>query len=209
MSRTNVELDIQAFQKDLLDLAAQAPAIMARSINRAAVSGQTAMAKAITDDTGLALKYSKRSIVLDKATHSHPVAALEIKAERIPLIAFQARGPTPSKGKGRGVSYGLKGSRNRNPNAFIAKVASSAQRLQGISHTGVMMRTAKMYHPRESSRKSRGARGLNLPIIELRGPSAAHVFEKHMDTFKAAAQESLVKNLAHEISFAKSRSGGE
>jgi hypothetical protein len=205
----SVNFDLKAFETELLEMAAQAPAIVSRSVNRAAVSGRAAMSRAITDDTGLAFKYSKRAIKLDKATRSHPTATLIIDAERIPLIAFGARGPRPSKGRGRGVSYGLKGSRNRNPNAFIAKVASSAQRLQGISHEGVMMRTAKMYHPRASLRKSRGARGLNLPIIELRGPSAAHVFKAKMDVFKAAAQESLVKNLAHEISFTKSKAGGE
>lgn len=209
MSRMSVELEFKAFEKELLEMAAQAPAIVSRSLNRAAGSGQAAMAKAITDDTGLAFKYSKRSIKLDKATRSRPVAALEINANRIPLIAFGARGPEPSKGKGRGVSYGLKGSRNRNPNAFIAKVASAAQREQGVSHKGVMMRTAKMWHPRASSRQSAKGWSLNLPIIELRGPSAAHVFEAHMDVFKAAAQESLVKNLAHEIAFAKSKDGGK
>lgn len=204
--------DIKALEKELLEIGKQGPAAMSRSLNRAITSGQTAMARKITENTGLALKYSKRAIKPDKATRSRPVAAVVINAERIPLIAFQARGPMPSRGKGRkgrGVSYGLKGSRNRNPNAFIAKVASAAQREQGISHTGVMMRTAKMSHPRASTKQSKKGWSLNLPIIELRGPSAAHVFEKHMDVFKATALESLVKNLRHEIDFAKSKAGGK
>jgi len=49
-------LDIRALQKDLLEMGQQAPLIMARALNRAAVSGQTAMVKAVSADTGIAAK---------------------------------------------------------------------------------------------------------------------------------------------------------
>ena len=174
-------LDIEAFRKDLEDLGARAPLIMARALNRAAVSGQTAMTKAISADTGIASKNVKREIRIDKASRSKPVVALTIAGRRIPLIAFQARGPEPSRGKGRGVSYRLPGGRGRIGNAFIATMPSG--------HRGVFRRKARK----------------RLAIMELRGPSLPHVFEKKFDVFRATAQESLVNNLASEIGFEKSK----
>lgn len=179
VSSYRFELDIRALQKDLESLAAQAPAIMARSLNRAGVSGQTAMVRAIGADTGIAQKNIKREIVLDKATRSAPVVRLTIAGRRLPLVAFQARGPEPSRGRGKGVSYRLPTGRGRVPNAFLATMRSG--------HRGVFKRK----------------RSRRLAIIELQGPSLPHVFEKKLDAFHVAAQASLVKNLEHEISFAR------
>jgi len=185
-------LDIESLRKDLTELGHRAPLIMSRALNRAAVSGQAAMVKYITRDTGIAAKNVKREIVLDKAKRTHPVAALTIAGRRIPLIAFSARGPEPTRGRGRGVSYRLPGGRGRVPDAFIATVGAGG-------HRGVFKRIGP------SRRRGRGAWSPNLPIVELRGPSIPHVFEKRLDIFRAAAQESLLKNLASEISFEKSK----
>lgn len=191
-SSYSFELDIRALQKDLQSMADQAPAILARSLNRAAISGQTAMVRAITADTGIAAKNVKREIVLDKASRSIPLARLTIAGKRIPLIAFSARGPEPSRGRGRGVSYQLPTGRGRAPSAFIATMKSG--------HRGVFRRK-----PGRETSKRHGAPPTSpqLPIMELRGPSIPHVFEKKLAVFEAAAQASLVKNLEHEISFAR------
>jgi hypothetical protein len=173
------EADIRALQKDLESMADQAPAILARALNRAGVSGQTAMVRAITADTGLAAKDVKREIALDKATRSFPLVRLTIKGRRLPLVAFQARGPEPSRGRGKGVSYRLPTGRGRVPDAFIATMKSG--------HRGVFKRKAKK----------------RLAIIELQGPSLPHVFEKKLAAFQEAAQASLIKNLEHDISFAR------
>jgi hypothetical protein len=196
VSRFAFELDIRAFQKDLEDMAAQAPAIMAYALNRALVSGQTAMVRAVTADTGIAAKNVRREIVLDKANLSRPVAALTIAGKRIPLIAFQARGPEPSRGRGKGVSYRLPTGRGHIPNAFIATMMSG--------HRGVFTRKPGFA---KSKRHGEQETRPQLPIQEKRGPSLPHVFEKFVPTFQAAAQESLVKNLAHEIAWAKSKQG--
>lgn len=188
-------LDIESLRKDLLDLGYQAPLILARALNRAATSGQAAMVKVVAADTGLAAKYVKREIVIDKAIRTRPLVALTIAGKRLPLIAFGARGPEPTRGRGRGVSYGMKGGRSLIPDAFIARVGAGG-------HRGVFKRIGT------SRRRSRGAWSPNLPIVELRGPSVPHVFEKHLDKFRAAAQESLAKNLASEISFARSKETG-
>lgn len=195
MSRFDIQLDLQELKKDLEGMAARAPAIMARALNRAGVSGQTAMTKAVSADTGIAQKNVKREIQLDKATRTTPRVALTIKGRRIPLIAFQARGPEPSRGRGKGVSYRLPTGRGRVGDAFIATM--------GSGHRGVFKRKPG------ASRRGRKATRPLLPIMELRGPSLPHVFEKFIPKFREAAQESFVKNLRSDISFAKSKEAGE
>src|SRR3990172_8829858 len=190
MSIERFAFDLGTLKRDLEALGAQAPLVMARALNRAILSGQTAMVKTIGADTGIAAKNIKREIRIDKAQRTRPVAAIEIVGRRIPLIAFSARGPEPSRGRGRGgsgpgggrgrgVSYRLLGGRGRISNAFIATMPSG--------HRGVFRRKTKR----------------RLAIFELHGPSIPHVFEKHFPVFRAAAEESLLKNLASEISFAR------
>lgn len=189
MIQASFDLEIKALQKDLEQLGRQAPIVMARALNRAAVSGQTAMVKAVATDTGLAQKNIKREIRIDKATRTTPTVALEIQGRRIPLIAFQARGPEPSRGRGRGVRYSQKGGlRGHIPNAFIATMESG--------HRGVFVRSKKNFMKDRPKRHA---------IDEKFGPSLPHVFEKFLPQFQAAAQESLVKNLRSEISFARSK----
>lgn len=195
MSRVDIQLDIRELQKDLEQMAARAPAIVARSLNRAGVSGRTAITKAVVADTGLMTKYVTREIGLEKATQASHKVAVTIKGRRIPLIAFSARGPEPSRGRGRGVSYRLPTGRGRIGDAFIATMKSG--------HRGVYRRK-----PGASRRGPKATRPL-LPIMELRGPSLPHVFEKKLGVFHGAAQESLVKNLRSEISFARSKETGD
>lgn len=187
--------DLGELKRDLETLGNSAPIVLARALNRAIVSGQTAMTKAISADTGLASRYVKREIKVDRAQRGHPSAAIEIAGRRIPLIAFQARGPEPSRGRGRGVSYRLPTGRGRIPDAFIATVGVGG-------HRGVFRR--------KPGARRRGPEPMRsqLPIFELRGPSLPHVFEKQFPAFRAAAEESLLKNLASEISFERSKQTG-
>ena|SRR3990172_2558910 len=189
MSIERFAFDLGTLKRDLEALGAQAPLVMARALNRAILSGQTAMVKTIGADTGIAAKNIKREIRIDKAQRTRPVAAIEIVGRRIPLIAFSARGPEPSRGRGRGVSYRLPGGRGRISNAFIATMKSG--------HRGVFRRKPGARRHGEPPTRPQ------LPIFELRGPSIPHVFEKHFPIFRAAAEESLLKNLASEISFAR------
>lgn len=179
MSIERFAFDLGTLKQDLETLGAQGPLIMARALNRAIVSGRTAMTREIVADTGLQSRYVSREIKVDKAQRTNPIAAIEIAGSRIPLIAFGARGPEPSRGRGQGVSYRLPTGRGRVGNAFIATMPSG--------HRGVFKRKAKK----------------RLTIMELRGPSLPHVFEKKFPVFRAAAEESLLKNLASEISFAR------
>jgi hypothetical protein len=150
------------------------------------------MVKEVARDTGLSSKYIKRDLRLDKATRTKPVVAIEIVGRRIPLIAFSARGPEPSRGKGRGVSYRLPTGRGRIANAFIATVGIGG-------HRGVFKRMGPSRH------KSVGAWSKNLPIVELRGPSLPHVFEKFLHVFKEAAQWGILSSLSGAISWERAK----
>lgn len=180
----DVMLDTAGLTEDLRSLGGSAPLVMARALNRAGTSGRAAMVKAIKKDTGIASKNIRREILLFKASRVRPVVRISIRGRRIPLIAFQARGPEPSRGRGRGVSYKLPTGRGRIANAFIATMPSG--------HRGVYKRRATK----------------RLPIMELFGPSLPNVFEKHLPTFRKAASDSFSKNLANEITFARTQKKG-
>lgn len=181
-----------AIARDFQTFRAKFPAAEARALNRSIGTGRTTMTRLIVEDTGLAAGVVRNEIVIELATTSKKVARLIVKGSRIPLINFKARGPEPSRGKGRGVTARLPQATTY-PHAFIATLSSG--------HRGVFQRV----NLNRSERKSRGARGKNLPIRELRGPSLPRVFEKHTDEGMAVALAALNKNLTHELAFAANR----
>lgn len=185
MSVERFAFELGELRKQLETLGNAAPVVLARALNRGVTSGRAAMTRVIASDTGISSRAIGAEIRVEKAQRSRPVAAVEIAGRRIPLIAFQARGPEPSRGRGRGVSYRLPSGRGRVGDAFIATMPSG--------HRGVFKRRAKK----------------RLAITELHGPSLPHVFEKHFPVFRAAAEESLLKNLASEISFERSKVAAE
>ena len=153
-----------------------------RSFTRAAKTGVTVMSRLIAKDTGLKVGDVKKEI---KTAINTENAQISVTGARIPLIKFRAKGPEPSRGQGRGVSYRLPGSKGRVKKAFIATMPSG--------HRGVFVR-------KEGADRH--------PIVELRGPSLPKVFDKHAEAGRTAAVESLVKNLKHEMEFAIKRAGG-
>jgi hypothetical protein len=196
VSRTSFLFDIRELHNELRDLGRDMPMIMARSLNRAATAGKTAMVRAAAKDSGIQVKYINREIRVDKANRTRPTVTVEVVGKRLPVIAFDAKGPEPSRGRGRGVSWrGEGGSRKRDAHAFITHVGKG-------QHRGVFKRLAK-----SRSRRGQPAHSPGLPIRELMGPSIPTVLEKQLPVFRSAADEALLKNLRHEIDFAKQRAG--
>lgn len=161
-----------------------------RALRRTSTSVRQVMASAVAKDTGVRVAKVKDEIrvKLDSEARS---ATVSISGARIPLIEFQARGPFPSRGRGRGVSAVISGERKRYPNAFIAEMRSG--------HKGVFTRVGA------SARRSPTAWSKNLPIAELRGPSLPHVFAKYIPLGVERAEEQMAKNLAHEFARAFSQ----
>lgn len=172
---------VEAVTAHLAARLANLPIAEVRAINRTIGSVRTVMVRLIAEDVGLKQKDVRDALRMQQASLSRPEAILAAKLKRIPLIDFQATGPEPSRGKGRGVSYKLSGGRSRIQNAFIATMPSG--------HRGVFVRKAKA----------------RLGIREAFGPSLGHVFAKHTAAGIARGREVLVANLKHEIEFA---SGG-
>lgn len=163
---------------DALDgLKTGAPRAIVRALNRAIGSANTVEVKAIAENTGLKAKDVRSRIRVEKASFNRPVASLSASLKRIPRIEFNARGPRPSRGKGRGVSFaGEGGGRITVADAFIATMASG--------HEGVFRRAGKS----------------RLPIQELMGPSIGHVFIKYRPEAIARAEEIFLSNFDHEMS---------
>lgn len=168
---------------DMADYPGRVSKAMVRALNRAIGSARTVIVREIARDMGLKSKDVRDALRMSEATMSRPESSLAARLKRIPLIDFNARGPEPSRGKGRGVSYRLPGGKGRAPNAFIATM--------GSGHRGVFARTGKA----------------RLGIRELKGPSIGHVFAKYKALGLAKAQESFETNFAHEMKFAGAAAG--
>jgi hypothetical protein len=170
---------------------ARFPNAIVRALNRAGVSTRALMASKVAGDTKLRVGTVRDEIRIDRATPKKPTVRLEIRGRRIPLIEFRARGPVPSRGRGRGVTATLPSGAGRYPHAFIATMRSG--------HTGVFQRVPGAQRHGPAPHRSQ------LPIYELRGPSLPHVFAKYAGEGLARGQESLLKNLQSELQFALSK----
>jgi hypothetical protein len=162
-----------------------------RAMNRAMASARTVMVRAVANDTGLKQKDVRDAIPLTEATYTRFEARIAASLKRIPLIKFNARGPEPSRGRGRGVSYRLKGSRGRLPHGFIATMPSG--------HRGVFERTPGKFMRTKPKRQA---------IHEKFGPSLGRVFKTHRPAGIARLQEAFMKNFDHELGFQQSRDAG-
>lgn len=156
-----------------------------RALNRAGVTMRARAPREMSNNLGGAVKIGalKEIIAIRPATQERRTVAIEVTGERIPLIDFGARGPEPSRGKGRGVTVRLKGGLQRHVNAFIATMKSG--------HRGVFERIGRM----------------RLPIFEKFGPSMPQVFRTVSPTVRAAGIDSLYKNLGSELNHELRRVG--
>lgn len=166
-----------------------------RALNRAGVTMRAVGAREMRANLGGGVKIAalKDLIVVHNATTNRRAVALEVTGARIPLSAFSARGPMPSRGRGSGVSVNLKGGLKRHPHAFLVRFSSG--------HIGVMQRAKNL------TKRSQGAWSKNLPIIEKFGPSLPRVFRTVSPTVRAAGIEALAKNLGSELNYELRRIG--
>lgn len=167
---TSVEQRLRALKVSI-------PMVVARALNKSIISARTQLVRDTAADMKLKVGDVRDRTAIREATSNQPVAKVMASAKPLPAILFNAKGPEPSRGKGRGVRANLPGSPY--PHAFIATVGTG-------HHRGVFMR------------KGKG----RLPIRELHGPSVAHVSRKYAAAALARGREQLVKNLQHELIFA-------
>ena len=186
---TTVSLNDADIKRAVEGLRKKFPFAIKRALKRAGTSARAEMTKLIGADTGLPAKRIKDAVRIDEVGDSS--IAIVVTGRRIPLIDFRARGPEPSRGKGRGVAYKLPGGRGRDPHAFIATMPSG--------HRGVFKRAANSMARKTAKGWSAG------PIVESFGPSLVRVFEKFLPEGAIRGQQALLKNLRSEIDFALSK----
>ena len=167
----------------------RAPAAQVRALNRSIASANVVMVRAIASDLGVKQGTVKDRTRIELATPQKLRARIYANAKRIPLIDFGAKGPEPSRGRGRGVTVKSAGGRSTIPDAFIATMRSG--------HRGVFQRVAG-----SSGRRGPAPNRSQLPIRELFGPSIWKVFRKLEYIGIARGREQLIKNLQSEFRFA-------
>jgi hypothetical protein len=198
----NLTLNLNTSQTEraLRRFQAKAPAAIARALNRSIDSGKTVMVRVLAKDMGLKQAYIRERIgTIPAKPDVRATAVLTARKKPIPLIAFNARGPEPSRGRGRGVTARNPGGAGRYPHAFIARVRYQRAGTEPGLHKGVFQRVVGANRVGPKPHRSQ------LPIRQLYGPSIAHVFTKNAAVGLARAQEQLPKNIRHELRFALSK----
>jgi hypothetical protein len=185
-----VQLHSLATENILRKLGSAANLAAMRALNKSIGSARTVMAREVSRDMGLKVGVVRDRIHIRHAAPTRLVAELLASPTRIPVYDFGAKGPFPSRGRGRGVSARLGARRRRYPHAFIAKMRSG--------HIGVFERSRTKLMRGPSRRQA---------IYELYGPSIAYVFEKHVQVGLARGEVQLQKNLVSELRFAAREAG--
>lgn len=180
-------------EREFAGYATKAQRAVARALNRGITAGQTFMASSVAKDAGLKVRDVKAKMRARTATAAKPEATLATNLKRIPLAAFGAKGPTPSRGRGRGVSYRIgRMGRKTLPHAFIATVRRAGTSDFHSGHTGVFGRVG-------ASR---------LPIKQKYGPSLGQVFARYRADALARAHAQFAKTIDHELSRLAPTGGG-
>jgi hypothetical protein len=174
-----MKFDTRPLAAFFADLKKSTPVAVSRAINRTVATAQTDSGRAIAADMGLTVATAKAAMRVSKSTPTKLSGYIIVSGKRLPLIDFKAKGPEPSRGRGRGVSAISEGGRRkRYPNAFIARTKSG--------HRGVFQRQGTG----------------RLPIFELPGASIAFVFAKLIPLGEAKRAADLKKNIEREMNFA-------
>lgn len=163
-----------------------------RALNKTAVRTRTVIVKAVRSDApGLMVTVVRKAINIRRATFRFLSATIGLARRRIPLMKLAPTPKTPEadlqRKTRRGVSYRRpRGGRGRIAEAFVAEMPSG--------HTGVFKRIGEG----------------RLPIVELRGPSVAEVFEAS-DTIaarvEAEAGRLLIVDLGTQVDLILRRAG--
>lgn len=146
-----------------------------RAIKRGTEAARTEAARAVSKDMGLKVGVVRKAINLTPPNYESLTGELRASLRRIPRYEFDAKGPNPSRGKGRGVTYRSEGGRKTVPGAFISTMPSG--------HTGVF------------KRKGAG----RLPIRQLYGPSIGRVFDRYRDRIAQTGSEAAEKELDRQL----------
>lgn len=155
MAEISIQADTSKASAFLAALPKQASLDARRALTRATKSAGTLAKRVVSKETGLKARDAAKRIRVKTPTGSSLEGEIRGSLTRIPLIDLGAKGPEPSRGRGRGVSFRGRRGRVRLPHAFIAK----------IGRRGVRRRVGSE----------------RTPTRELFGPSVGRVLERHAE----------------------------
>jgi len=184
MAGTVCRLHSEVAEAAFRHLGADAPVAASRAINRALRSAKVVVGRLTAKDVGLTVGDVRKVLYEREALPARLTAKLSAGAKRLPLIKFAARGPYPSRGRGV-VTAMSSGGRKRYPHAFIAQMPSG--------HRGVFRRDPNRRMRRQPRRQA---------IVELHGPSIAHVAVKYASAGVTRGEMQLAKTMSSELKFA-------
>lgn len=157
--------------EDFLDLSPKKTSVaVLRAVKRGTTAARTFAARTVAKDMGIKIGVARKAIRMTPPKGETVVGILHGSLKRIALIEFGAKGPRPSRGKGR-VTYRAGGGRRTAEGGFITTV--------GSGHEGVFKRSGR----------------LRLPIQELRGPSVGRVLDLHRDEVAGRGAEATLAEL--------------
>lgn len=203
MTRLIMRFNTTAASAGIKSLAGRYERAVKRSVDRAAVSARTQLARNVSKEVGIKVGVVREHLPIQRArrvSDGYVASVFVSKAghKAIPLIHYRAKGPRPSRGRGRGVTAQLPnpsgaGTQSvRYPHAFIAKVYGPLPSgVVSTGHEGVFQRRGRK----------------RIPIFQRYGPPLRGVVMKHVPEAVTRGEESLRKNLAHELRFAASVTG--
>lgn len=158
MPESHLVLNTKDTERAIRRLKERAPQAIVRALNRSIASAATVAIRIISADTGIKQADLKGTsprntrISTRQATATVHKASLVASAKPIPLIDYGAKGPYPSRGKGRGVTAKLRGGARRYPYAFIAEVGKGKHR--GVFQRGATLDAISAYTGRVALKTS-------------------------------------------------------
>lgn len=189
--KTTITIDLEPFEAGLKVLGDEAPKAVRRALNRTALNVRTVMVRRIAQALRAPQKTVRDQITTSLAANGKGLVMRAV-THPIPLIRFGARGPEPSRGRGRGVTARTK--TRRYPKAFITTVKGALPTgVRSSGHRGVFVQVG------DKVRRSQGAWSNNLRIRELKEASIWAVWVHNADEGQRRADEMLPKNLKHEV----------
>ena len=176
MAPLNIEVDSKKVNAALEVAPKKTGIALLRALKRGTKAAKTISNRVVAKDMGIKASDVRSRIRIEEPTAQTLSGKLRANLKRIPLIKFGARGPEPSRGRGRGVTYkGQGGGRKRHARAFISTM--------GAEHRGVF------------ERKGEG----RLPIKQLYGPSIGRVFDEHRKEIMDRGEEQVLTEFNRQI----------
>lgn len=181
-----VEVESDGLQLFLDKFPRQTSIAMLRAVKRGTMAARTEASRRAASDTGLRVSAARKRITMVPPNGATLEGQIRVSLKRIPLIEFGARGPNPSRGRGR-VTVKSQGGRKTVPGAFIATMPGG--------HTGVYKRTRASGPGRRGKPPNRS----QLPIVQLRGPSIGRVVDNNAGEIMAKGASVTEKELNRQL----------